>query len=328
MAERKTKYTNADLKPQGGSATEYGPWTRTPAIDAEYAKIVDAPMSIDEIMASAKGALQKVQPLKAELNNADRKFRDPQYAKAQQDAANVPKQFVRGIRESPVAQGAMLAGAMIPSPLEPVFGGLLAADAAARTIEQPSAMNALIAGASAMPLVSTLRKMHGAAAATREGRQVAEGLYRQTGKSRGSEVPYRMGGSVQPRPASMHWTDDVPAYTERADDIPVAQSASPAAKDINDVMRAGQAPLRRETARQQAAGGPSNIVRQHGTADIEAEMRATGASEKDIRQLYHSTQSQGRGVRAEGLPGQVGTGKRLSAEEKRIREILALMGMD
>lgn len=57
MAERKTKYTNADLKPQGGPATEYGPWTRTPESAAALQAIIGDDVGIDQILADAKQAL-------------------------------------------------------------------------------------------------------------------------------------------------------------------------------------------------------------------------------------------------------------------------------
>lgn len=316
MAERKTRYTNADLK-TGGPATEYGPWTQTDAGKARYDEIIGEPINVDEIIASAKGTLRNVQPLQASINDANRRVLDPKYAAVQQDLANAPKQFVRGVRENPISQGAIVAGSLIPSPLQPAFGGLLAADAAAQVVEQPSAMGALIAGTSALPLMSTLRGMHRASSVAREGKQVAEGLYRQTGMSRGSEVPYRMGSGVSTPPrASLHWTDEVPTYNV-VDDAPVPQAA-PVADELNDLIRASQAPLRRETARQQAAGGPSNVVRQRGTADIEAEMRAAGADDKAIRQLYHSSQATSKGVKVGGKP---------SKEEERIEQLLRSMGL-
>lgn len=195
MAERKTKYTNADLRREGGPATEYGPWGQTEAGRKRYEHII-GPDSADDIMEGAKSTLRKVQPLKAELNNADRQFRDPTYARAQADASNTGKQFVRGVRESPVSQGAMLAGSVIPSPLQPVFAGGLAAEGAADFAENPGVVSGIGALLSAWPGMSLASKALKGRAAAQEGRQVAEGLFRMGGKSRGSEIPYRAGSGV------------------------------------------------------------------------------------------------------------------------------------
>ena len=309
MAERKTRWTDADLKREDGPTTEYGPWTQTNAGKARYDEIIGEPTSIDEILAGARRVLREPS------------FANTMAAGETAAASRRPEVAARvAANPMPSGQDALRALLMVPGLIPGPVGVGSQLASAGLAASEGNLGSAGASAAMAMLPYGMGRAAGKARQATQEGRKVAEGLYRQTGISRGSEVPYRMGGSVQPRPASMHWTDDVPAYSV-VDDAPV-QQAAPVADELNDLMRAGRAPLRRETTRQQAAGGPSNLTRSRGMKDIEAEMRTAGASEKDIRQLYHSSGMQGKGVRVEG------TGKKLSAEEKRIRQLLASMGME
>ena len=200
MAERKTKYTNADLKAQGGPATEYGPWTQTEAGRRRYEEIISPSPSAVDLLNDAKTSLRNAQPMQALLNDVSRQHYDIPAEAAQRDAANMPKQFLRGVRESPVSQGALVAGSVLPTPAAPIFGGLMSVQSLLDTIENPSLLNAGMTALGVVPGVKALNKLGKSRAAAKEGRDVAEKLYRGTGMSRGSEVPYRAGGSVGPFP--------------------------------------------------------------------------------------------------------------------------------
>jgi hypothetical protein len=326
MAERKTRWTDADLKKEGGPATEYGPWGQSDAGKARYDQIVGEPTSIDEILAGAKQVLHK-----------------PSFANqiaAGQSAANLRQPEVDARVEAnpmPTGRDALRALLMAPGVVPgPVGVGANLASAALSASEGNFGEAGMQAGFAAVPWWMGKAAKAGQAAEQGGARFLKHAWPSGRGASgaAGDVVssgpkPLPSGGVPRQLPAGqrqlppgrssmdaiMQDTPEVPF--EVVDDIPV-QPVAPVADELNDLMRAGQAPLRRETVRQQAAGGPSNIVRQRGTADIEAEMRAAGASEKDIRQLYHSSQSTSKGVKF---------GDKLTKEEQRIEQLLQSMGL-
>jgi hypothetical protein len=257
MAEKKTKWTNADLKPQGGPATEYGPWTRTPQVDAEYDKMIDAPMSLDDIMAGAKQTLQRTKGLSEDAQGLI-------YAKNSADAAAGHGRAIEQAGRDRARAGANLALGTASLAGGPVMwagsaglGALEGVDALEAGSPGSAALAALLGAVPAgLAGVKAARGAWAGRKAAKEASKIAEGMYRQTGMSRGSEIPYRMGGSVQtpPRGPLSALVEDTPVpdsislITPRA-----ARQAPPGADELNDLMQMSQAPLRRETARQIAA---------------------------------------------------------------------------
>lgn len=227
MAERKTKYTNADLVPERPRFTtriEQAPRRSSDPVDM----LVESGTSVDDLLAGAKAALRRSQPLQALLNDVSRQQHDDEAAVAQARAANPVRNFVQGVRESPVSQGAMALGSIVPSPIQPGMAALLALDAGAQFAEDPSVMNAAGAGLMAVPGLAAGSRALKAGKAAKEGKRVAEGLYRQTGMSRGREVPYRMGGATQAnRPSMVSLADDVPEYSVLDDAAPLSVGVLP-----------------------------------------------------------------------------------------------------
>lgn len=167
----------------------------------------------------AKASLRQAQPLQALLNEVNRQNLEPQHQAAQDRAGNAPREFLRGVRESPVAEAALMAGSVIPSPAQPVFAGLSALEAGADFAEAPGLGSGINAALAALPGAQQIRSAMKLAKTTREGKQVAEGMFRMGGASRGAEKTYRlprdMGGDT---PASVQGLLNKPTGTFRAAD--------------------------------------------------------------------------------------------------------------
>lgn len=244
MANEKRVWTNADVKrherttlPAGDPRlTQEGPWTRSPEAMAALDAIVNEGFdgSADDVLRGARETLKRTQPFQAAMNDVDRQMAEPGQAAAQSRAASMPRAFVEGVRQSPTAQGAMIAGSLIPTPAQPAFAGLLALDQAARVYEDPSVAGAAMAGASLIPGAGAALRMGRGAKAAKDGKQVAEGMFRATGLRRSQEVPYRAGPSAgsryntEPyRPSGYARERDAlspnASITQRVDDVPVPQ---------------------------------------------------------------------------------------------------------
>jgi hypothetical protein len=251
MAERKTKYTNADLKPQGGPATEYGPWTRTPQVDAEYDKMLGEPTDINEIMAGAKKVVNSnTQFAAARDRDALDKSRSFKPATTSQRIGNAVREYTPDVLTkliSPIANAASLP--LMTTPAGMPLAGIGAIESLinpdSSMVDRGMSLAAMLPAAGAAKLLAGRGAK--AAGAAGEARKVAEGMYRQTGMSRGVEKPYRMGGSVQSRSSVPRWTDDVPDFTLR-EDLPVPQGGG--MEDVDDAIRglldptSSQQPLR------------------------------------------------------------------------------------
>jgi hypothetical protein len=308
MAERKTSWTNADLKPLGGPATEYGPWK---SVDRQYDDLLNEP-SFDEIMSGARNAVASSSAFAAardrDMQDRSRSF-EP--ATTKQRIGNAVREYTPDVLTkliSPIANAASL-------PLMGTPAGLpLAGLGAIESLISPdsSMVERGLSLATMLPAAGILAKGAKAGkAATTSSRIWPKDMYRR----QATEVPYRMDGAVAQRPSMLSMSDDVPGFSV-VDDAPIPQG--PATMDeVMDLERS----IPDIVSRNAPTKMPGNVVRQRGTADIESELRAAGGSEKDVRQLYHTTQSQGRGVRVEGL------GKRLSNEERRIQQLLTSLGM-
>ena len=160
MAEKKTRtYTNADTKRTPMTVTVEKP------INRAYQDMLDEP-SIDEILAGAKASLRRSEPLAQSIRNAGNKqgriAGDAAGAREQKRLSNPVRQFVRGVRESPVAQGALVAGSVLPTPIQPAMASLLALEGAADFAEDPSLTNAGVAALGVLPAARFVRKFRAA----------------------------------------------------------------------------------------------------------------------------------------------------------------------
>jgi hypothetical protein len=234
----KTKWTNADLVPEGKPGTIYGEWTVTKDNRKNKPNKLDELLAegvtLDDIMRDATRVSKQWAP------GLDDAYRDQRLAAAGkiQESYSPVREFVRGVRESPVAQGGLVAGSLIPSPLQPLFGAALTAESAADFAEQPGIMSGIGAAMGAIPGVRGAQRFVRGRKAAAEGKKVAEGLYRQTGIRRGTEVPYRAAPSNAP--TGMMRRPPTDEQARAAADRAFGTHRLPAGRSIRGLLEAGE----------------------------------------------------------------------------------------
>ena len=151
MAERKTKYTNADLKVQGGPATEYGPWTTK--LDADYDQAIGGG-DIDTILADAR----RVANRRSVVDDASGKPTRAEEIRRLGQRASTPTQTEQELRRQSTLGGIArdtFDAAMLPAAFTGVGAPIAAAYYGVRGLEDfvadPSVMSGSIAALGAVP---------------------------------------------------------------------------------------------------------------------------------------------------------------------------------
>lgn len=208
-------YTNADLKPEGGPTTTYGPWRTKPGVRSSMQSLFGEGESQDEILAGAKEALARTAPTPGVRGGSIRP------ASMGERLSSMAKEYTPDVISKllwPVAKAASLPASLAGGGIG-VAGSLpMAIEALSDFAGDPSVMGAAGAGLMLAPGVSALRGGARAAQAARaagEAEGVASGLFRGTGLRRAKEVPYKSIGSL----------DDYTPFDVVDDVAPVPQSS-------------------------------------------------------------------------------------------------------
>ena len=151
MAERKIKWTNADLKASGGPATEYGPWTTK--LDADYDQAIGGG-DIDTILADAR----RVANRRSVVDDASGKPTRAEEIRRLGQRASTPTQTEQELRRQSTLGGITrdtFDAAMLPAAFTGVGAPIAAAYYGIRGledfVENPSVGSASMAALGAVP---------------------------------------------------------------------------------------------------------------------------------------------------------------------------------
>lgn len=219
-------YTNADLKPEGGPTTTYGPWRTKPGAKANPAMrelLGEGGPSQDEILAGAKSALARTAPTQGVRGGSIRP------ASMGERISSMAKEYTPDVISKllwPVAKAASLPASLAGGGVGAAASLPMAIQALSDFGDDPSMMGAAGVGLAALPGGSAVRggmRAARAGAAANEARSVAGGLFRGTGMRASKEVPYKSIGSL----------DDYTPFDVVDDVAPVPQSG-----DVSDDLLA------------------------------------------------------------------------------------------